>query len=185
MTTIKKPLLFLIPLFLLTYTVNAQIVLEKILLLENTIEILVPNGFSFMSPEMIESRFPALNPKESTKTDWVITDKTGAINMAYNYSPIAMDDNHIPGYADILMKGLRADRKDIQFIDDGVLLQDGKNIGYIKFMSDAREKKVFNFAFYISHNDRLLIFNFICLEQLRTTWEAKAEEIANSIRVKS
>jgi hypothetical protein len=177
---IKKISALIIVSLLLSFNSFSQIILEKILLLDNKIEILAPKGFIKMTDDMLLVKYP----NTANKPNFVLTDESGTVNLLYTYTTTTMDDNGIPGYADELIKGLTSNRKDILIIDDGILLQDGKNIGYIKFISQAKDQKVFNDIFYISLDNRLLLFSFNCIQKWRDEWEQKADEIANSIRVK-
>jgi len=177
----KKTLSVLMATLLLSFACFSQIVLENISVLDNKIALLAPKGFTQMTDEMVAVKYP----NNANKPNWVLSDEDGKVNLAYSFTKTELDDNGIPGFTDELITGLKANRKDIRFIDDGILLQDGKNIGYIKFISQAKDQKVFNYFFYISVDNRLLLFNFNCINKWRDKWETKAEEIANSIRVKS
>jgi hypothetical protein len=172
------------PVFIATLLLSlpgfSQIALESISVLDNRVTLLAPKGFTQMTAEMLAVKYT----NTANKPNWVLTDKDGKVNLAYSYLKTKVDDNGIPGFTDQIIAELKANRKDIKFIDDGILLQDGKNIGYIKFISQAKDQKVFNYFFYISHDNRLLLFNFNCINKWRKKWEAKADEIAKSIRVK-
>ena len=157
----------------------SQIELLKISLLDNKVTILAPKGFTKMTEEMLALKYPV----SANKPQWVLTDKDGAVNLAYHYTSTAMDDNGIPAFTDEMLALLKTNRKDIEFIDDGILLEDGKNIGYIKFTSQAEDQKNFNFLFYISIDNRLLLFTFNCISKLRKKWEASADKMAGSLRL--
>ncbi len=161
--------------------VFSQIQLEKISLLDNKVTILAPKGFTKMTEEMLAVKYPA----GANKPQWVLTDKDATVNLTYNYTSSKIDDNDIPGFTDEMLTVLKTNRKDIEFIDDGILLQDGKNIGYIKFISQAKDQKVFNFLFYISVDNRLLLFTFNCISKLRKKWEVSADEMAASLRLQN
>lgn len=175
---IQKTISLFIALLFLNIVGFSQVLLEKTSLLEKQIEMLIPTGFSQLSKEMIANKYPTA----TDKPNWAIADKDAKVNLAYTYTQLFMDDNSIPGYSDELLTKIRTNLKNIEYIDDGILLQDGKNIGYIKFISQAKNEKIFNYFFYISLNNRLLLFNFTCTNKWRDKWEVKAEEIANSIR---
>ncbi len=159
----------------------SQTELEKISLLDNKVTIFAPKGFTKMTEEMLAIKYPA----GANKPQWVLSDEDATVNLAYNYTTYKIDDNGIPGFTDEMLTVLKTNRKDIEFIDDGILLQDGKNIGYIKFISEAKDQKVFNFLFYISVDNRLLLFTFNCINRLRKKWEASADEMAASLRLQN
>ena len=157
----------------------SQIELLKLSLLDNKVSVLAPKGFTQMTEEMLALKYPAT----ANKPQWVLTDEDGTVNLTYSFTSSAIDDNGIPAFTDKMLAVLKTNRKDIEFIDDGILLQEGKNIGYIKFISQARDQKVFNYMFYISLDNRLLLFSFNCIEKLRKKWEVKADEMAASLRL--
>ena len=175
----KKLISFFIAFFIFCFAGYSQIILEKISLLDNKVTILAPKSFARMTEEMLAVKYPA----GANKPQWVLTDEDGTVNLAYNYTNSAIDDNGIPAFTDQMLAVLKTNRKDIVFIDDGILLKEGKNIGYIKFISQAKDQKVFNYMFYISLDNRLLLFSFNCIEKLRKKWEVKADEMAASLRL--
>ena len=175
----KKLISLFIGFFILCFVGHSQIILEKISLLDNKVTILAPKIFTIMTEEMLAIKYPA----GANKPQWVLTDEDATVNLAYNYSISEIDDNGIPAFTDQMLEVLKTNRKDIEFIDDGILLKEGKNIGYIKFISQAKDQKVFNYMFYISLDNRLLLFSFNCIEKLRKKWEVKADEMAASLRL--
>jgi hypothetical protein len=152
---------------------------EKILLLDDKITVQVPKEFSPLSGEVLATTYP----DNTNKPDGVLTGAAGKVNLTYYFTKTAIDDNGIPGYTDEIISGLKAGNKKITLIDDGILLQDGKNIGYIKFFSKINNKETFNYYFYLSLENRLLLFRFQSPKKGRKQWEKKADEIANSLRV--
>ena len=96
---------------------------------------------------------------------------------------VMASDNDIPEWADKQMGALKKS-PGFEYIDDGIFLQDGKNIGYIKYnlASDSR-LATYNMLFFMSVNDRLFQATFFCLLKNRRKWEPIADEIANSLRV--
>jgi hypothetical protein len=156
----------------------SQEVLEKKALFNNKLSLLVPKDFVEMNEKYLAENYsdPTFKPKTA------MGDADGKIILALNFSETAMDDNGVPGYTDELIGGLK-NRKKTNILDDGILLQGGKNIGYVKFTTSEKKQKIFHYRFYISFQERLLAFQFTCPKKMRNTWETKAEEMANSIRV--
>ena len=132
-----------------------------------------------MSGDMLALKWPD-NPD---KPSGVLAAENGKWTLEYRYSNTAIDDNGIPGFTDSLMAEVNADNATINILDDGILLQDGKNIGYISSLSKEKSHKRFNYYFYISLDNRLLLFHFSCSSGDRHVWESKASEMASSIRI--
>lgn len=118
----------------------------------------------------------------ATRT-WLYTNSKGNIRLLMTFHKhIALDDNGIPGYADQQLKELGA-LTGIKPVDDGIFLQDGKNIGYVKYLNVANDPPLYQLNFFISVHGRLLYGQFTCPISVRNKWEAEADKIANSLRV--
>jgi hypothetical protein len=175
----KKMIATFFTAYLLSLPAFAQPGLEKITLPDNKLEMLVPKGFSRVTDALLSVEYPEAGYKPS----WAIAGEESNVSLAYSNTNESVDDNAIPGFTDKLIKEQKVNRKDFKLVDDGILLVDGKNIGYIKFMSRVKDEKIFHFMFYISVAERLVLFSFDCPKRLRKKWESKAEEMAGSLRL--
>lgn len=158
----------------------AQNGLEKIIL-DSKLEILVPTGFTRMKRKM----FTTYSSVDKRKPSWAITYDNGKVVLSCTFTEKKVDDNSIPAFTDQLIAELKASKNDFKLADDGILLQDGKNIGYIKFMSRVKAQKIFNYMFYNSLEERLVLFILECPKKLREKWEVKADEMAASLRLQN
>jgi hypothetical protein len=174
----KKRIILLAIILSLASSAFSQVALEKMFLFDNKLTLLTPKDFAVINDKDFDQHYP----DTAFKPNNAIGDANGKIILAWNLSETAMDDNGIPGYTDELITGLR-NRKNTSIVDDGILLQDGKNIGYVKFTTLEKKQKIFHYRFYISFKERLLVFEFACPKKMRSVWEIKADEMANSIRV--
>ncbi len=168
----KKILIAFNLLFLLNHAGFSQTGLVKRFIINDKVELLLPKDFTNKN-EL---------PKNLLNHDIIMADKTGEIELVYNMASDTITDNDIPAYTDVLINEMKTNKKDYNFLDDGIYLQDGKNIGYIKFVS--KEKNIiFNYLFYLSVDGKLCIFSFTCPDKLRKKWEPVVDEIANSLRI--
>lgn len=153
--------------------------MEKIPLLDNKLELMVPKAFTRIPEDKLQLKYPG----SRYTPHWAITGEDSKVSLYYSYTNETVDDNGIPGFTDKLIADLKAGSQNFKLLDDGILLQDGKNIGYIKFTSRERDQYVFDYMFYMSLEDRLLLFNFNCTKKLKKKWESRAEEIAASLHL--
>ena len=151
---------------------------EKIIV-DSKLETSVPKGFTPFSMDKRKSRHPGVLPNPL----WLISYENGKVFASCTYTNKKVDDNGIPAFTDELIGELKASTKDFKLIDDGILLQEGKNIGYIKFRSQVEDQKIFNYMFYISLEERLVLFSFDCPKKLRKKWESKARDVAASLKL--
>lgn len=175
-----KLLMLITGLFLLPFSSSSQTgkgITEKVkqTILGNKAELLVPAGFSTSD---------AINTTTFDK-DYSFYDHTGTIKLVFAYSSDgSITDNDIPEYTNVLIKEMKAAVPSFKLLDDGIHLQDGKNIGYIRYTVRDAGVTMFRYQFYISLDDKLLSFIFSCPKKMRRQWEADVDIIANSIRVK-
>jgi hypothetical protein len=156
----------------------AQNEVEKINL-DDKLEIFVPKGFTAFRMDKLHSRYPGV----LRSPIFMISYDDGKVLASGTHTEQKVDDNGIPAFTDKLIAELKTSVKDFKLLDDGIILKDGKNIGYIKFISQVKDQKTFNYMFYISLEERLVLFSFDCPKKLRKKWEAKAEEMAASLHL--
>ncbi|MBC7937775.1 MAG: hypothetical protein H7Y86_20710 [Rhizobacter sp.] len=167
----KKLLTAFTLLFLSIPVCFSQATLVQQSILNGKVEILLPGNFKQQE-----------NPGNTNAS--ILSDNTGSVSLAYEWQDETMTDNDIPAYTDVLISEMKKNKMPHTFLDDGIHLQDGKNIGYIKLSTEESGKKLFTYLFYISVADKLLYFAFTCPLNERKKWEADADKIANSLRIK-
>ncbi len=177
----EKNILFLLATVFLNLTGSTQVVTEKMTFGNNhgnnMLELKLAKDYTIKKP----ASFPTVIDNHSPV--WAITYENDKVVLTATSTTRAVDDNGIPGFTDQLISIVKEQKKEVKMLDDGILLQDGKNIGYIKFYSKDTDQKKYNYLFYISAGDQLVLFSFSCPKKLRKSWETVAEEIAASLRV--
>ena len=154
----------------------AQPALVKKSLLQQQVEIVVPTTFRVLPA----SRFTDFY-RQTIQPVVVFSDGLEQVRLAVFYTQLAMDDNGIPAYTDELLKELRKNKKGFSLKDDGILLKDGKNIGYIKCVYKEQGQKRFGYFFYTSLNNQLLLFQFDCQRKAQENWEETAANMASTL----
>jgi hypothetical protein len=157
-----------------------QIKLNKtITLLDDKIEFLVPKELSSMSDEMWILKYHNL-----PRPELVLTDENGEINLLVTLTQQTAEESQIMAYKDFRISNLKKTRTDIQILGDGIKNVYGKNIGFIKFSSQASDQNIFNFYFFMVVNGKILQFTFNCIDKLQKPWEKAADEILDSVKEK-
>jgi hypothetical protein len=103
--------------------------------------------------------------------------------LEYAYTDKRVDDNSIPAFTDELLSTFPVHKKYTKIVDDGIYLENGKNIGYLKVILKEKGDLQFHYFFYLSVDDRLLIFHFATPIKLRKAWEASIDAAAQSIKI--
>ncbi len=175
----KNIILLFITACLFSLTGLTQIASEKILIenINSKLEVKVPAGYLIKEKPGAASFFNSHSPL------WGISYDGGKVVFTCTQTLRRVDDNGIPGFTDELISIVKEKARAAKLVDDGILLQEGKNIGFIKFLSKDNAQKKYNYLFYLSVDEQLVLFSFDCLNKARKKWEAIAEQVAASIRV--
>jgi hypothetical protein len=171
-----KSFLFMV----LTIGFQSGIELEKRSLLNNRIEMLIPKHFKQMSAEMLDLKYP----KSSSRPTFVLTNETGGVNVGLNHMSNPANPTLIESYKNMVKAQFEKAFPTAIWKGDGVRTINGKQVGYVKFIADAIDQKVYNYIFLTDLDDKLLCGTFNCVERLLPEWEKASEEIVNSLRVK-
>jgi len=177
MKSITKIILFL---FIIPFSVNAQVKLEKKTLLDNKIELMVPADFRPMSEEMLNTKYPNARQKPSL----VLTDEDAEVNIVISVIPQPIKPEQIGAFKDFQISSLKKSHPDAKWLADGVKTINGKSVGYFKFISNAVDQTVFNYYFFTDMDGKVLLMSFNCTEKLLPKWKETAETIVSSFKVK-
>lgn len=150
----------------------AQPVLKKYVIADSRVDIMVPVNYMPLTDE--KNRIKAFQPDAR---------KNSSAILSFWLADGNISDNDIPAFTDDQLKLAKQDDESFKYLDDGIYLQDGKNIGYIKFSTSESGKKFFNYIFFISDGEKPLVFSFTCRFAERKKWETEIDNIANSIRI--
>ena len=167
--------LLLLPVFSL-----AQIKADKtISLFNNKAEIKVPKELTEMTAGMWTIKYHDL-----PRPELVLTDENGEVNLLAELTKQPIADSQVVLYKDFRVSNLKKTRKDVTILGEGMKKIGGKNIGFIKFTSQASDQKIFNYYFFTSVNGKIMLLTFNCIEKLQPDWEKVADQMLNSIKVK-
>jgi hypothetical protein len=177
----KKIIFLLLSTFVFSLTASTQPATEKIIIESDhghdRMEVNVPKNYTIKKGGAYATLLDDHSPL------WAITYENDRVILTSTHTTLAVDDNGIPAFTDQLISLVREKNREPKILDDGILLEDGKNIGYIKFYSKETDQKKYNYLFYVSAGGQLVLFSFSCPKKLRKGWETLAERVAASLRI--
>jgi len=115
--------------------------------------------------------------------NWGIINETDQQQFLSSFTQQAISDNDIPGAFDQLYKELQSSYKKLKIIQDGIHLTDGRNIGYIVFSGNRNKEKKAGYLFYLSVQNRLLVFAFLADKKISKEWKSTLDAMAMSVTV--
>jgi hypothetical protein len=153
--------------------------LEKRILIDDRIEILVPRDFKEMSKELISIKYPGNN-----RPKLILRDAAGTTNIAFNLLENRAESTMIETYQDLFTAAYKNKFSSATWISEDVTRINGRKVGFIKLITDGLDQEIFNYLFFTDSNGKLLPGTFNCLEKDMETWQPLSEQIVNSLKVK-
>jgi len=112
----------------------------------------------------------------------VFTDNDAEVNLMADTTRQPASESQLEEYKKFRMDNLKKTRTDIEFLQDGATMVNGKKIAWFKFMSQATDTKIFNYYFFTIAKGKILFFTFNCIEALKAVWEKRADDIVASVK---
>jgi len=165
--------------FLLLSATFVKTNLELKTILDNKIEIKLPQEFDIMSEEMINFKYPSEN-----RPTLIYTNEKGSINVAFNLLESLASQEEIQSYREYFVPYMTKLYPTAEWIEDGILEINNRKVGFIELISPAIDTKIYNLMFFTDVDGKLLLCTFNCTTTNMKEWEAIAKEIMNSIVVK-
>lgn len=154
----------------------------------STVKTIVADGYVSLNVPTIFQQIS--NPEEnqflknaSYTPNWGISNENEQQQLLYSFTEQNTNDNDIPAAFDQLYKELQSSYKKLKIIDDGIHLTDKRNVGYIVFSGNQNGNKKMGYLFYLSVQNRLLVFAFMSNKKLDPEWKTTLDSMAKSIIV--
>lgn len=148
-------------------------------LLNDNVEIMIPEGFKIMSEEMLKLKYPSAN-----RPTIVYTNDSGSINVALNLTISSASQDLIPQFKEALQNTFRQVYPSAKWKGNGINTINDKKVGYLELITPAIDTEVYNLIFFTDVNSKLLLCTFNCTVQYLKEWQSIGDEIMNSLKVK-
>ena len=125
--------------------------------------------------------FEKIETSSGTEYNFLNAGKTARLKIAS--SSESLEDNDVPDHTDKAISTIKLISGAV-IIDDGISLNEGKNIGYFKFLTNNPNGRIFNLNFYGSLNDQLISGSFSCPEEQRGNWEKKMDVLIATLQIR-
>jgi hypothetical protein len=168
---------FLLTLFCIPFFFPVE--LEKKVVLDDKVEILMPKGWKPMSDELIRIKYPGARPPKL-----VYSDNTGAISLAFNHTESKATKEVLDKYAEVLKQSLEKAYPDAVWEESGMKEINGKKVGFFRVITETPNDRIYNYMLFTDLDNKLLICSFNCVEKRLKEWRPVAQEIMESIRFK-
>jgi hypothetical protein len=153
--------------------------LETRQLLGGRVELLVPAGFTTMTREMIQVKYPNRKPPQ-----FALSDERAATNVALTWSETKATQATMPSFETYLYSSTQKAQPQAVWYDHGLQTIGGRQVAFMEMLTPVPDGQVYNLLFFTDVDGRLLIITFNCLKEELEIWRPKAKEIMASLQVK-
>ena len=163
----------------LTTAFTLSIDLETKSLLNDKVELKVPQEFDIMSEELMKIKYPS-----ERRPTLVYSNESGGINVALNLTQNQASQQLIPAYKDNFVQTFKNLYPSAEWKDSGVKTINGRKVGYLELVTPAMDTEIYNLMFFTDLDGKLLLCTFNCTKKSIDEWTLTAKEIMNSLRIK-
>lgn len=158
---------------------NNRIVLEKKQIIDDKLEIFIPQTFSLMSEETAKLKYPSENrPKV------IYTNEDATINITFTYSTSKVSDETLGEMKAYLKNNFDNLYPSATWYEDEIETINGKKVGVFELLTPAVDTQIYNLMFFFELDGRLMIGSFNCTEKQMEGYKPIARNIVNSLVVK-
>jgi len=147
--------------------------------LDGKVNILIPSTFTVMKEDMLKLKYPTQN-----RPALVYTNEAGSINVAFTHSTSNATQKDIPEMKNVFMNLFKSIHKSATWYGDGVATVNGRKVGYLEFLSQAADTKIYNLIFFTDCEGRVLLCSFNCKESQMKSWAPVGKKIMSSLKTK-
>lgn len=165
---------------LLTLTLlffSPMVELEKKIVMNNKIELLLPKDWKPMSEQLVQKKYPGPRPPKL-----VYSDITGAVSIAFNHTDSKASPEVLDKYKEALKAGLMNAYPDAVWEKEAITEINGKKVGVFEVFTETADDKIYNYMVFTDVEGKLLICSFNCTENRLKTWKPVAQQIMNSLK---
>ena len=150
--------------------------LEKKIILDNKVEILMPKEWKPMSEELIKRKYPGTHPPQL-----VYSDVSGGISLAFNHTDTKASPAILEKHREVLKTSLENAYPHSLWEEEGIKEINGKKVGFFRLITDTPNDRIYNYIVFTDLDGKLLICSFNCVEKKLKDWKPVAQEIMNSM----
>lgn len=157
----------------------AQTTTKKVSLLNDKLSITVPSDFNEMSDRDFSLRY-----RMSKKPILILTDERQQLNLIVENTKALCTKEQFASYLDFQLDSYKKEIPDLVVIEKKITTSvSGVPIGYMKINFKSGENLIFNYFFFTTVNDELIIFTVNFLDVLRVRWEKSIDDVLYSIKL--
>jgi len=146
--------------------------------LDGKVSVYAPKGFEPMPTSILDKKYPS-----SRRPSEVLSDKTGGVTLAFNYTNNAMQPNQVNEAHGAISKMFHNMYPSASWIRDEVILQNGQTFMVMELITPAMDTKIHNIIYGTSVDGRFLLAAFNTTAEQSGKWLPIGKQIMASMKV--
>lgn len=146
----------------------------------------IKGEFSMVLPEMFEpmpKNLAELKYQSANRPDIILTNPATTINLTFSYKTTKMREEETEVAKDAIQKVIMKLHPESSVIESKVIHLQNMNIAYFDFVTPAIDSDIYNFMFFFSLKERMMMGAFNCLEQDQYDWKELFIQMLESVCV--
>jgi len=152
--------------------------LDKVKILSDKVELLIPKSFVIMSESMAKIKYPS-----ERRPKLIYTNKRASVNIAFNHTENVSMNSNLPKVVDELKTTFENLYPSAQWYRSGIENINGKDVAVLELLTPAIDTEIYNLIWLSNLDGKLLIISFNCTKEKMDDWKPIAEQIMYSCQV--
>lgn len=146
--------------------------------LDGRLDILIPDDFEEMAPDLLRFKYPSEN-----RPTLVFTNPDGSINVGFNHTNTSANPEQLPEFHHALDTFLRGVHKRATWHESTMREINGRQFLFFDFISQAFDTRIRNMILGTTLDNRLLLITFNVTSELEEQWAETGKRIVASISI--
>ena len=140
--------------------------LEKISILSDKVELLMPESFEIMTEEMAKLKYPS-----ERRPTIIYTNESGSVNIAFNHTENQATSDQLSDYKDSFVETFSNLYPSAQWYRADVETINGADFGVLEMITPAVDTEIYNLMWFTDLDGRLLLATFNCTKEQMDEWK--------------
>ena len=160
------------------YTTNsmAEIIFQKVSLLDDHFEMLVPGNFQRVPPEK--------SYRSGVVPDVILIDDSGAVRTTISHlTKRVYCDTDLVEYYNEVRQILKIMNPSIEWLQGSIKNVHGKQVAFFEFISPILNMGIYNLSFFVELQQRVLTGNLVCPDWKLREWKPVFYQMLESVKI--
>jgi hypothetical protein len=148
-------------------------------ILDDELRMWLPVEFTPVNPDLAVLKYPSVH-----RPGLIYTDPGTSVNIAFNHTRSTITGENLAEFKQAMLQTIRKVQEVVRFLADGLGENNGQKAGFIEFISQARDGRIYNLIWFTPLRGRALLISFNCYEADQPKWRPVVHGMLATLEVK-